>query len=265
MLFFAGRAGEAAAILRRAQERLPPGGAGRERLEVALLGVSYTSAPARREADSMIAALTRPGGPARSVLEATTLADPRHGRADVPAVVRDGGGPAHRALAAGLPPEPQRGEAWAIVALAVLAATDELDAALRGTDEMLARARESWARPRPWRRARPARVHRDAPRRTGEPPRPTRRPRWNWRLTCSAPSSWSSAVSSAVLAGLERDETPESLRRLIDGAGIRYDTEFSPAHSCATPRACCAPPRATPRARSRSCWPAARTIRRSAR
>jgi DNA-binding CsgD family transcriptional regulator len=37
------------------------------------------------------------------------------------------------------------------------------------------------------------------------------------------------AVSSAVLAGLERDETPESLRRLIDDAGIRYDTEFSPS------------------------------------
>jgi hypothetical protein len=52
---------------------------------------------------------------------------------------------AHRALAAGLPLEPHRGEAWAVVALAVLAATDQLDAALHGTDEILARAREQGA------------------------------------------------------------------------------------------------------------------------
>ena len=36
------------------------------------------------------------------------------------------------------------------------------------------------------------------------------------------------AVAAAVLAGLDRDETPDSLRRLIDGAGVRYDTEFMP-------------------------------------
>ena len=36
------------------------------------------------------------------------------------------------------------------------------------------------------------------------------------------------AVAAAVLAGLDRDEAPESLRRLIDGAGVRYDTEFMP-------------------------------------
>jgi DNA-binding CsgD family transcriptional regulator len=35
------------------------------------------------------------------------------------------------------------------------------------------------------------------------------------------------AVSAAVLAGLERDETPDSLRRLIDRSGVRYDTEFT--------------------------------------
>ena len=35
------------------------------------------------------------------------------------------------------------------------------------------------------------------------------------------------AVSAAVLAGLERDETPDSLRRLIDRTGVRYDTEFT--------------------------------------
>jgi DNA-binding CsgD family transcriptional regulator len=35
------------------------------------------------------------------------------------------------------------------------------------------------------------------------------------------------AVSSAVLAGLERDETPDSLRRLIERAGVRYDSDFA--------------------------------------
>src|SRR5829696_5150501 len=37
------------------------------------------------------------------------------------------------------------------------------------------------------------------------------------------------AVSSAVLAGVERDATPDSLRRLIDRVGVRYDTEFVPS------------------------------------
>ena len=70
----AGRAAEGAAILRRAQERLPAEEPARERLEIALLGVSYTSASARREADATIAALRDPGGPARGLLQATTLA-----------------------------------------------------------------------------------------------------------------------------------------------------------------------------------------------
>ena len=36
-------------------------------------------------------------------------------------------------------------------------------------------------------------------------------------------------MSAAVLAGLDRDETPDSLRQLIDRTGIRYDTEFLPS------------------------------------
>src|SRR2546430_464412 len=52
MLFFGGRAAEGATILRRAQERLPPGTPAREQLEVALLGVSYTPASARRDRKS---------------------------------------------------------------------------------------------------------------------------------------------------------------------------------------------------------------------
>ena len=35
------------------------------------------------------------------------------------------------------------------------------------------------------------------------------------------------AVSAAVLAGLERDETPDALRGLIERTGVRYDTEFT--------------------------------------
>jgi DNA-binding CsgD family transcriptional regulator len=37
------------------------------------------------------------------------------------------------------------------------------------------------------------------------------------------------AVSVAVLAGLDRDETPDSLRGLIERTGVRYDTEFLPS------------------------------------
>src|SRR3954471_15759930 len=68
MLFFAGRGAEGAAILRRARERVPAGEPTGEQLDVALLGVSSTSASARREADATIAALRDPGGPARNVL-----------------------------------------------------------------------------------------------------------------------------------------------------------------------------------------------------
>jgi hypothetical protein len=37
------------------------------------------------------------------------------------------------------------------------------------------------------------------------------------------------AVSTAVLAGLERDETPDSLRGLINRTGVRFDPEFLPS------------------------------------
>jgi DNA-binding CsgD family transcriptional regulator len=228
MLFFAGRSGEAAALLRRAQERLPPGGAGRERLEVALLGASYTSAPARREADSTIAALRDPGGPAHSLLGATTLAtlamdEMMYLRSAAKAVDY-----AQRALAAGLPAEPHRGEAWAIVALAVLAASGELDAATRGIDEILARARERGA-------AATVATFLALRSLSGL---------WRGDLTTAQADAYAAiepaqellgtefvvlAVSTAVLIGLERDETPESLRRLIERVGIRYDTEFSPS------------------------------------
>ena len=126
------RAAEGAAILHRAQQRVPASGLGREQLDVALLGASYTSFSARRAAEPMIAALRDPGGPARSMLEATTLGDARDGRADVSALGRQGDGyapaRARRRSAARAAPGRRLGD----LALAALAAPDELEAALRG-------------------------------------------------------------------------------------------------------------------------------------
>jgi DNA-binding CsgD family transcriptional regulator len=195
---------------------------------VALLGASYTSAPARREADSTIAALRDPGGPARGLLEATTLAtlamdEMMYLRSAAKALDY-----ARRALAAGLPAEPHRGEAWAMVALAVLAASDELDAAIRGIDEILAGARKRGA-------AATVATFLALRSLSGL---------WRGDLTTAQADAYAAiepaqellgtefvvlAVSTAVLVGLERDETPESLRRLIERVGIRYDTEFSPS------------------------------------
>ena len=235
MLFFAGRADQGAAILDRAQERLreslpdhPSARPALEGLEVALLGVSYTSAWARRAAHATIAELKDPGGPARSVLEATALATLAMDEIMYLRSATRAADCAHRAIAAGLPPEPQRGEAWAIVALAVLAATDELDEALRGADEMLMRARELGAA---------------AAVATVLALRAFILARRGDLLAAQADAQTSMelatdllgvefvvlAVSTAVIAGLERDETPDSLRRMIDRVGIRYDTEFSPS------------------------------------
>src|SRR5438874_67198 len=52
---------------------------------------------------------------------------------------------AERALAAGLPPDPHRGENWALAALYALLFSDHLDAAQSQADEILARARERGA------------------------------------------------------------------------------------------------------------------------
>ena len=106
MLFFAGRAAEGAAILRRAQERLPAGEPACEQLEVALLGASSTSASARREAEATFAALRDPGGPARERAGGHHARHARHGRGadaglgvhrDRPRRARVGGGAPARA------------------------------------------------------------------------------------------------------------------------------------------------------------------------
>jgi DNA-binding CsgD family transcriptional regulator len=229
MLFFAGRGAEGAAILRRAGERLPISDPAREQLDVALLGASYISASARREADSTIAALRDPGGPARNVLEATTLAtlaldEVMYLRSASTAIDL-----AERAIAAGLPLEPHRGENWAILAIVALAGADGLDTALRCADEMLVRAR-----------TRGSAVTVVA--------MLSLRARGHLRFGDLAAAEADAqaaielahdllgaeylvmAVSSAVLAGLERDKTPDSLRRLVHRAGVRLDDEFVPSY-----------------------------------
>jgi DNA-binding CsgD family transcriptional regulator len=226
MLFFAGRAAEGAAILRRAQERVPPEDPASQQLEVALLGVSSTSASARREADAMIAKLRDPGGPARDVLQATTLAT-----LAMEEMVNLGSASntidlTTRAIAAGLPLEPHRGENWALLALGALGAADGLDAALQGTDDILVRARTRGAALTVV---------------TVSSLRALIGVRRGDLLAAQADAQTAIelapdllgarflvlAVAAAVLAGLERDETPDSLRRLIERVGVEYDTDFT--------------------------------------
>ncbi|MFL5861262.1 MAG: ATP-binding protein [Solirubrobacteraceae bacterium] len=228
MFFYAGRAAEGAATLRRAQARLPARGPARDRLEVALLGGSYSSVSARREVDAEIANLRDPGGPARGSLQATTLAtlaldEVMYLRSASTAIDL-----AERALAMGVPPEPHRGENWALTALYALMFSDHLDAAQSVADQILVRARERGAAVtvvaisafRAWialRRGVLAAAAVDA------------------QLVIElAPESLGAeflvtAVSTAVLAGLDRDESPEALRGLIDRTGVRFDPEFTPS------------------------------------
>ena len=228
ILFYAGRAAEGAAVLRRAQERLPAGQPVREQLEIALLSLGYTSAAAGREAEATIAALRAPGGSERGVLVATTLAALAMEEVLNLRSASTASDLAERALAAGLPLEAYRGENWAQLALASLAATDGLDAALRGADEILAQARERGAALTvvtvsslraliAVRRGDLAAAEADAQ-----------------AALELAPDLLGAeflvlAVAAAVLAGLERDETPEALRGLIERAGVRYDTDFTPS------------------------------------
>ena len=227
MLFYGGRAAEGAAILRLAQERLPPGTPAREQLEVALLGLSSTSASARCEAEAAIAALRDPGGPAHDVLQATTLATLAMNEVVYLRSASKAIDFAERALAAGLPLEPQRGENWALLTLGVLAICGRFDAARRGTDEMLAYARARGAALTVVTvSALRALI---AVRHGGDLAEAQADAEAAIEL---APGLLGArflvlAVSAAVLAGLERDESPDSLRRLIDRTGVRYDNEFT--------------------------------------
>jgi DNA-binding CsgD family transcriptional regulator len=226
MLFFAGRTAEGAAILRRARDRLPPEEPTRGRVEVALLGLSSTSASARREAEAAIDALRDPGGPAHDAVQATTLATLAMNEVLYLGSASATIDLAERAIAAGLPPEPHRGENWANLALAALGIADGLDAALRGTDEILVQARQ--------RGAALTVVTMSALRalialRRGDLSDAQADAQTTIEL---APELLGArflilAVSAAVLAGLERDEHPDSLRRLVDRTGVHYDTEFT--------------------------------------
>jgi DNA-binding CsgD family transcriptional regulator len=228
MLFFAGRAAEGAAILRRAQERLPSTGSARDELEVMLLGASYTSASARRYADPIIATLRDPGGPARSLTQATTLGMLAMDEVMYLRSASKATDLGRRALAAGLPLELHRSGNWAMLALAALTAVDEFDAALEGADEVLAQARK---RGSALTVATISALRAVIGLRRGD-------------LTAAAADAQAAielvpdllgaeyvslAVSAAVLAGLERGDTPDSLRRLIDHTGVQYDTEFVPS------------------------------------
>ena len=114
-----------------------------------------------------------------------------------------------------------------LLALAALVASDALDDALRGVDEILAQAR---ARGSALTVVTVSSLRAIIELRSGD-------------LIASQADAQTAielapellgaefaglAVAAAVLAGLDRDETPDSLRRLIDGAGVRYDTEFMP-------------------------------------
>jgi DNA-binding CsgD family transcriptional regulator len=226
MLFYANRAADGAALVRLAQERIPAGAAAHEQLDVALLGLITTSASARGEAEAMIARLRDPGGPAHDVLQATTLATLAWQEVICLGSASTAIDLAKRALAAELPLEPHRGQNWAILALSALAAADDLDAALRCADELLARARE--------RGAALTVVTVSALRaligvRSGD-------------LTAAQADAHAAielapdllgtrfvalAVSGAVLAGLDRDDTVDSLRQLIDRCGALQDTDFA--------------------------------------
>jgi DNA-binding CsgD family transcriptional regulator len=226
MLFFAGRPAEGAAILRRAQQRIPAGQPAYDELQVALLGVSSTSASARSEAEATIAALRDPGRPARDVTEATTLATLAMEEMLNLRSASTTRNLAERAIAAGLPAEPHRGQNWALLALGALAVADGLDGALRGTDEILRQARERGAALTVVtisalraligvRRGQLIEAQADAQTAIELAP------------TLLGARFLVLAVAAAVLAGLERDETPESLRRLIEEVGVWYDADFT--------------------------------------
>jgi DNA-binding CsgD family transcriptional regulator len=223
MLYFGGNTAEAAAILRRAQARIPAGDPAREQLEVTLLAMYYTSPAARREADAGLADMRDPGRSARGELAAATLVtlamdETAYLRSSARAIDL-----AERALAAGLPDEPH--QAWAGMALAVLAIADRLDAARGGADQILVQARERGAG------LTVANVlsHRafiDV--RRGDLTSAEADAQAALELASDLVGSEFIkvlAVPQAVLAGLDRDETPESLRRLLDQSGVR-DTEF---------------------------------------
>jgi DNA-binding CsgD family transcriptional regulator/tetratricopeptide (TPR) repeat protein len=224
MLFFGGRIAEGAAILRRAQARLPAEHPAREQLDVVLLGISYTSLAARSEADAAIADRREPDHEARGALPAATLTTLAMDEVMYLGSAATASDLAERSLAAGLPVEPHH--AWTTLSLAVLAIADRLDAARRGADELLADARgrgdaltvATVLAHRAFidiRRGDLTSVEADA------------------QAAIELASDLMGAefvvvvaVPMAVLAGIERDTTLDSLRRLIDRPAVREESAF---------------------------------------
>ncbi len=225
MFLYAGRAAEGAAILHRAQERLSDGAPDRERVQAALLGLSYVSASARLETDATIVALREPDRSARGMLAATTLAtlamDEVMYLRSAPVAIEL----AERALAAGLPDVPHRGGLGdPRPRCAHAGGPARRRPALRGRDrgpgrrhgEALTVALMSALRGSiEYRRGDLIVAEADA-----------------GAALELAPDLLGSefvlllAVPPAVAAGLERDQPPDSLRNLIDRTGALEDTEF---------------------------------------
>ncbi len=223
-LLFRGRAAEGAAIVRRAQARIPTGDPAREKLGVTMLGMYYTSGSARGEFQTAIADRHEPDREARGALAAATLATLAVDEMVQLGTAGTAGDLAERAVRTGLPVMPYH--AWTELALVVLAVADRLDVARRIADELLAEARGRGAAltvatvlaHRAFidvRRGNLISAEEDA------------------RAAITLASDLLGAefvlvmaAPEAVLAGLDRDETPESLRRLLDGTGLGDDREF---------------------------------------
>ncbi len=224
MLFFGGRIAEGAAVLRRAKARLPAGHPARERIEVTLLGIAYTSPAARSEADAVLADRREPDRAARGMLPAATLATLAMDEVTCLGSAATASDLAERSLAAGLPAEPHH--AWTTLSFAVLAIADRLDVAREGADQLLADARG---------RGDALSVATVLAHRAFIDIR--RGDLTSVEADTQAAIELASdlmgaefvivvAAPMAVLAGIERDTTLASLRRLLDHPAIRKESAF---------------------------------------
>jgi len=224
MLFFSGRAAEAAAVLRSAQDRVPSEGHANDALALALLGICYTSVSARQEAGDALAELREPDRSARGVLPAATLALLAMDEVLYLRSATTAADLAERALRAGLPVEPHH--AWTGLAVSVLSITDRFDAAREHADQVLV---EAQARGAPLAVA-SVLAHRAfvEVRRGNLIAAETDADAAIELETDFVGSNFVVvlAVPAAVVAGLDRGATIDSLRRLIDDTGVRDDTPF---------------------------------------
>jgi hypothetical protein len=210
--------------LRRAEARIPAGDPAREPLEVTLLGIYYTSASAHSEAKAAIIDRQKPDSSARGALPAATLVTLAMDEVMNAGSATAAGDLAERALEAGLPVNPHH--AWAGLAMVALAVADRLDAARRWADEILAEARERGAALT----VATVLAHRaliDV--RRGDLVSAEADTQAAIELASDLVGSefvLVLAAPEAVLVGLDRDATTDSLRRVLDGTGARGNMEF---------------------------------------